>query len=336
MTPRERVIRTVRFTGPDKLACHLPSPYRNDFLHVNLPSYTKETKREGNIEITIDEFGCPKIQDTSSDITFRQPADPPLDDYSKLKNYPFPDYKNIKRYEELKSQMPKNKEDKFVLVDIHFSISHRLEYLRGFERAYTDPYEHPDELCRLLDTLTDLGIDMIDGLLKTLDRVDGVMLFDDWGTQTQSFVRPEIFADFWKPRYKRFCDYAHKHNVLVFLHSCGYITELLPHFIDAGIDVIQIDQQVNMGLETLSKRFGGKICFWAPVDIQKVMVEGSIDDVREWARKLIDSFGVFNGGFIAKWYPEPEVIGHSWEKIEAMCQEFMEYGDKAIAQTKKI
>ncbi|HOV21236.1 MAG TPA: hypothetical protein P5150_02555 [Candidatus Ratteibacteria bacterium] len=56
------------------------------------------------------------------------------------------------------------------------------------------------------------------------------------------------------------------------------------------------------------------------------MINGTLDDVRNYAKKLIYYFGKFNGGFIAKWYPSPQAIGHSWEKIKVMVKTFIKYG----------
>jgi uroporphyrinogen decarboxylase len=117
--------------------------------------------------------------------------------------------------------------------------------------------------------------------------------------------------------------------MLTLLHSCGHIADLLPHFIEAELDVIQMDQQQNMGVADLAQRFGGKLCFWCPVDIQNTMVRGSVEEVRAYARNLIDSFGCFRGGFIAQWYASPDAVQHSREKIDAMCQEFVDYGGRA-------
>jgi hypothetical protein len=114
--------------------------------------------------------------------------------------------------------------------------------------------------------------------------------------------------------------------MLTFLHSCGHITALLDHLIEAELDVIQMDQQENMGLDALGERFGGRVCFWCPVDIQQTMVFGTVDEVRVYARKLIDTLGRYRGGFIAQWYASPQAVAHSQEKIEAMSQEFVAYG----------
>ena len=58
------------------------------------------------------------------------------------------------------------------------------------------------------------------------------------------------------------------------------------------------------------------------------MVQGTVEDVRAYARKLIDCLGKFNGGFIAQWYASPQAVEHSQEKINAMSEEFVEYGGR--------
>ena len=328
MTSRERVRRAVLFEGPDKVPCALPEPYRNDFTGGGvLPK--PELKWENNanyVQKQTDEFGC-VWEKLAGDKTMGQVVEFPLDDYSKLDDFKFPNYKEPDRYEHLKKVIAENKEEKFVLVSIPFSLIHRLEYLRGHEAAWTDPYEYPNELEKLLDILSDIAIDAID-MLAEIGGIDGIISYDDWGLQDRPIVSPDIFVKFWKPRYKRVYHHAHEKGMLTFLHSCGHITDLLPHLIDAELDVIQQDQQENMGVDILAEKFGGKICFWDPVDIQSVMVHGTVEDVRAYARKLIDSFGRFNGGFIAKWYSDPDAVEHSWEKIHAMCKEFMEYGEQ--------
>ncbi len=84
-----------------------------------------------------------------------------------------------------------------------------------------------------------------------------------------------------------------------------------------------MDQQENMGVDLLGRRFGGRITFWCPVDIQATMVHGSLDDIRVHCRKLVNTLGRPKGGFIAQWYGDPTGAGHRQEAIEAMCEEFV-------------
>ena len=146
-------------------------------------------------------------------------------------------------------------------------------------------------------------------------------------------VSPEIFRRFWKPRYARVYRAARERGMLCFLHSCGHITELLDDLIEAGLHVIQMDQQENMGVDNLAQRFGGRITFWCPVDIQQTMVHGSLEEIRQYAKHLIRAFGRYNGGFIAKWYPSPQAVDHTPEKIAAMAEAFVEFGNYPLAET---
>ena len=320
MNGKERVRRAVLFQRPDRVPRDLPDPWGSDFLILDAepdPNFTPS--REGE-----DEWGCVWQKDPIGK-TMGQVKLHPLNDYRLLKDFPFPCYDLPSRYKKPERMIRENREEKFVLADIPLSLIHRLEYLRGHVEAWTDPYERPDELRILLDRMADIALDAVEHFARI--GADGIYSCDDWGLQDRPMVSPEIFREFFKPRYKRVYSAAHQSGMLNFLHSCGHIFELLDDFIDAGLDVIQMDQQENMGVEKLSRRFGGRLCFWCPVDIQQTMVKGTVQEIRCYAKKLIESFGSFNGGFISMWYKAPEAINHSWEKVAAMSDAFVEYGN---------
>jgi len=152
---------------------------------------------------------------------------------------------------------------------------------------------------------------------------DGYMFCDDWGLQNRLMISPESWRTIWKPAYTRVYKAAHKAGLLTFLHSCGYIVDILDDLIEAGLDCIQMDQQENMGLDLLGKRFGGRITFWCPVDIQNTMVRGSPQEIRAYCRRMVAALGKPAGGFIASWYSDPVGAGHTPEAIAAMCDEFL-------------
>ncbi|MHB1483458.1 MAG: uroporphyrinogen decarboxylase family protein [Saccharofermentanales bacterium] len=319
MTSKERVTKAIRFQKPDRVPYWLPEPWGGDILTVLAgPDPDWKPQMPGQ-----DEWGYTwgKVE---GDKTMGQVQGHPLEDYDKFDDYRFPDFKVSARYAAAKNLIVENNGEKFVLADIAFSLIHRTEYLRGHENAWTDAYIYPDELGKMLDKFADIAIDIIDQFAAI--GADGIISCDDWGLQDRLMVSPEIFREFFKPRYARVYRYAHEKGLLTFLHSCGNITSILGDLIEAELDVIQMDQQENMGVENLARDFGGKICFWCPVDIQKTMITGSIDDVRAYAKKLIDQLGSFNGGFIAKWYNSPDAVQHDWKKINAMSEAFIEYG----------
>ena len=167
----------------------------------------------------------------------------------------------------------------------------------------------------------------------TLERyaeegADGIFWCDDWGLQDRLMISPDSWRRIWKPRYARVYRAAHDAGLLTFLHSCGNITEILDDLIDTGLNVIQMDQQENMGIERLGKEFGGRITFWCPVDIQNTMAHGSLNDIRAHCRRLVTELGRSEGGFIAQRYGDPKGAGHSRQAIDAMCQEFLRLSEE--------
>ncbi len=284
MTGKELVKRAVFFEGPERIPRDLPEPWGSDFKVVGLlPDPDWEPREEGE-----DEWGCVWEKDPEGR-TMGQVVKHPLKDYSMLDDYPFPDFTKDARYERMREVVQGNTEEKFVLAGIPFSLMHRLEYMRGHVEAWTDPYENPEGLERLLDIFADKAIEIVDKMAEV--GVDGFMSPDDLGWQDRLMVSPEIFRTFFKPRYKRVYSHAMKKGVLPFLHSCGYIIDIVGDLIEADLKVIQMDQQENMGVDNLAERYGGKICFYCPVDIQKTMIHGTLDEIREYAKKLIMAFG---------------------------------------------
>ena len=307
------------FEGPDRVPRDLPEPWGSDFLHIgaaNDPKWKPSVEGE-------DEWGC-VWRKLPGDKTMGQVVVHPLDDYAKLDAFPFPNYDVPVRYEAARRAIADNTDEKFALPAVPLSFIHRLEYLRGHTEAWTDPYDHADELRALLSRMADIAIESIQHFAAI--GADGVISADDWGLQDRPMMSPEVFAEHFKPHYARVYGAARDAGLLCFLHSCGYIIDLLDDLVDAGLHVIQQDQQENMGVDNLASRFGGRLCFWCPVDIQQTMVHGSLDDIGAYARELIDKLGCYNGGFIAKWYPAPEAVNHRPEAVEAMCEAFAAHG----------
>ena len=124
---------------------------------------------------------------------------------------------------------------------------------------------------------------------------------DDAGTQRGELLRPELFAEMIVPHYKRLCSWVHANtNWKTFLHSCGSIYHYIPHWIEAGIDILNPVQisAANMEPERLKREFGGKIVFWGGgCDTQRVLPLGTPDEVRAHVRHNIAVFAQ-GGGYV--------------------------------------
>src|SRR5450759_5005201 len=181
MTSRECVQRAIKFKKPDRIPLGtMPPGYPTDLHGVGAsqdPNWQPKVKTDLQNE---DEFGSIWTK-LPGDKTMGQVTFHPLADFSKLDDYKFPDYKNPARYDGARDAVKKHAENKFILAGIPLSLIHRLEYLRGHEAAWTDPYEHPEALRRLLHRLSDMAIDAIDRFADM--GAHGIISADDWGLQ---------------------------------------------------------------------------------------------------------------------------------------------------------
>jgi len=124
---------------------------------------------------------------------------------------------------------------------------------------------------------------------------------DDSGTQRSEFIHPDLWAEMIKPHYARLCAWVHAHTGMkTFLHCCGSIPRLIPHLIEAGVDILNPVQTSAAGMDprTLKETYGRRIVFWGGgCDTQTVLPRASPDEVRAHVKERIGIFGP-GGGYV--------------------------------------
>jgi uroporphyrinogen-III decarboxylase len=124
---------------------------------------------------------------------------------------------------------------------------------------------------------------------------------DDSGTQRGEFINPDLWEEMIKPHYRRLCEWVHKNTRWkTFLHCCGSIYHLIPHFIDAGIDILNPVQTsaANMDPARLKAEFGKRLVFWGGgCDTQSVLSRATPEEVREHVKERLGIFAP-GGGFV--------------------------------------
>ena len=143
--------------------------------------------------------------------------------------------------------------------------------------------------------------------LATLHEVTGdvidivVVCGTDFGTQESSFCSTQTFDELWLNHYRRINDWIHEHTRWkTFKHSCGAVAEFMPHFIEAGFDIINPVQCSARGMdpEMLKQQFGDRLTFWGGgVDTQQTLPFGTPDEVREQVEQRCRVFAP-GGGFV--------------------------------------
>jgi len=329
---RERVQRAIHFQRPDHVPHYLPDGQENDILWLWLerPPDIQDWRAVGDHERKVDAWGV--VWERAGQGTFGEAVVWPVADVTRQASYAFPTMNDPRYYVEPRARIEENNRSgnpKYCLGVMPFSsLNEGTHNIMGLQNMFVAYYEHPAELKALISRLAEKQRESIRLLAEI--GCDGVMGYDDWGLQDRLMVRPETIEEFFMPLYRENWALAHELGLDVWLHSCGYIIEILPLLRAAGLNVIQMDQQENMGLEALNERVGGKLAFWCPVDIQQTMVRGSIEDIRAYVRRMIATVGAHDGGLISMAYSSPEAVHHTPEKIAAMCAAFREHGVYAL------
>ena len=151
-----------------------------------------------------------------------------------------------------------------------FEQTHHLMSMQEALMAYM---EYPDEMHELIEYLADWEIELAKGICEHL-HPDMIFHHDDWGSEMNSFLRPEIFAEFFLEPYKRIYTYYKEHGVeFIVHHSDSYCANLLPYMEEMGIDVWQGCMKSNNNPE-LIKTHGGKMTFMGDIDNKFVDFDG--------------------------------------------------------------
>jgi uroporphyrinogen decarboxylase len=207
--------------------------------------------------------------------------------------------------------------DRFVFANAWPRIFERLQFLRGSEQAFIDLALRPEGLSEVLGQFHDFHCRLMEAWAKT--SVDALLFQDDWGAQNSLLIDPALWVQMFKPMYREYIDIAHAFGKKIFMHSDGYIVDILPHLVELGLDAINC-QVFCMGIEKL-EQFKGRITFWGDVDKQRTMVKGTPAEVEQEVRQLKESLWD-HGGCIAacEFGPggKPEnvrAVFETWERL---------------------
>lgn len=163
------------------------------------------------------------------------------------------------------------------------------------------------------------------------NKIDAVFLCGtDFGTQNGPFCAPATFDELWLPYYKQMNDWIHDNTEWkTFKHSCGAVEQFMPHFIEAGFDIINPVQCSAAGMEPelLKEKYGEKLTFWGGgVDTQKILPFGTSEEVRSDVLNQCDTFAD-NGGFVFN--PVHNIQANTpVENIAAMVDALAEFNGK--------
>jgi hypothetical protein len=315
MNSREIVKRCIEFAGPERIGYQFNAPHPSDFVYSGWGRQSLVVYEEEDPSIRQEVPGFPGqlYRDAYGSIWGR------LDErhsgevlkgvlqegWHRLDGYQLPDFTSPALYADAEAFFAAHPHMYRVgfLPGFPFAI---MRYMRRMDHFLMDVLLHEREVLRLNEMVVAMLLGCIDQWARA--GADGVMFAEDWGTQDRLLVSPTLWRRLFKPSFRVLVERAHARNLHVLMHSCGYIYEILEDLVEVAVDVLQLDQPELLGVERLAHEFGGRVAFFCPVDIQQVMQTGDKALIQREARRMVRLLGGFDGGFIAKDYPQWDAI----------------------------
>ena len=312
MDSRERVRRALEFRTPDRAPRDVWLMFgvewdRQDEIERLRQAYPMDVKRavwdrprmpyergtRGDFGVAVDEWGCAWVvgqRGVGGEIHRA-----PLEDWSAFDNWRPP-------YDILKTDLgcvnrQAAEEDVFLLSGPLNDPFQRMQHLRRTQNLFLDLGYGDARAWKLRDMVHEFFMTQLQAWVKT--DIDAVYFSDDWGTQQDLLISPQLWREFYKPLYKDYCDLAKQHGKYVFVHSDGQIISLYEDLIELGVNSLN-SQLFCMDMTKLRRRFKGRIAFWGEIDRQQVLPFGTPDDVRAAVRKVRSTLGDPCGGVFAQ------------------------------------
>jgi hypothetical protein len=319
MKSREIVRRAVEFETPGRLPLSFDSLGESDFHTVqwNQIGTGDNTKRR-----TYDEWGCGWIRTETANMG--QVKEHPLSEWSMLEGYSWPDPDSAAFYEGMEERFG-GSEAKYITTGIFMLLFERLHSLRGFANTLMDFYQERQKVEELADRIVDFDIRIIENISSRFPgAIQGFKFSDDWGTETDLIIRPDLWREFFKPRYSRIFGACRQAGWHVWMHTCGKVNAIIADLIESGVDVLNLQQPTLLGIEEVGEDFAGRVCFSSLCDIQKTLPFKDREEIRREAALLLRCWSTREGGFVLSDYGDGDAIGVPIEKKHWMLESFKE------------
>ncbi|HOK56468.1 MAG TPA: uroporphyrinogen decarboxylase family protein [bacterium] len=244
----------------------------------------------------------------------------PLKNWNDFENYKFPDplkydrYGNQINWEEIRKNLENLKKQGKIAGGglFHGSMYMQLYYLRGFENFMIDIATEEPNLEILINIVFEYNMKIIEKWIEI--GAEMIYFGDDLGLQKSLPISPEKWRKYIKPPYKKMFEKCVENGLIIYLHSDGYILDIIPDLIECGLDMVnpQIRPNTLKGIEKYCK---GKIAVNLDLDRQ-LFPFATKNQIEDHIKEAIDTLALPEGGLSLSVEIGPDV---PLEIIETIC-----------------
>lgn len=170
-----------------------------------------------------------------------------------------------------------------------------LTYLRGYENLIFDMCDEHPRLTELLDMVEEFNLGHVYRYLEL--GVDRMHYPEDLGMQQGPMLTPKQFRRYIKASYQRLISPAQDAGCVITMHSDGDIRELTEDLLDAGIELLNLQDLVN-GIDWIEANLKGRVCINLDIDRQSVTRFGTPAQIDDHIRSVVEKLGSREGGLM--------------------------------------
>ncbi len=321
MTPRENLLRAVRFERPDHIpmrfsintSCWSTYPH-SDLLDLmashpflfpdfDAAAFSIPRRRRGTadaVEPYTDDWGC--VWETRIPGLTGAIVKHPLASWDSLEGYSPPDPDHASgigpvNWDGVAQGVERARQNGRLVAG---SLRHghtflTLNYIRGYENLIYDMADGEPRLDEL--------IQMVEGFNMAVVRrymdlgVEWMSYPEDLGMQVGPMLSPEHFRRYIRPSYHRLMAPAREAGCIIHMHSDGDIRDLVADLIDDGVQVLNLQDLVN-GIDWIAENLAGNHCIELDIDRQDLTVFGTPDRIDALIREEVEKLGSKEGGLM--------------------------------------
>ena len=205
-------------------------------------------------------------------------------------------------------------EDKIYVFPILNGFHEGIWLSIGYESFAKELIKPTGLLDYCVDELYKINLEICKRLLEIDDEM--VIAFtDDIAQKGRLLISPKYIRRFYENKQKQLFNYIHKKGGKTMIHSDGDITELIPYYIDVGLDLLQgLEPAAGVDIISLNEKYGDKISWNGNIDVSRLLWKGNTEEVRKKCIEIISAVAPSNNLIfgpctdIMTWHPIENII----------------------------
>jgi uroporphyrinogen decarboxylase len=225
---------------------------------------------------------------------------------AEIQEYPnWPDMEDPSRVAHVAGQVRRlDEENQYAIIGTPWLLFplERAFAMQGMDTFLLNLAANPDFATELLRKNASLCKALMARFLAAAgESLDIIKIGDDLGTQESLLISPRMYRQILKPIHADFIAFIKERTrAKVFFHTDGDVFNLIPDFIEIGVDIlnpIQTSAGKMSDLLELKKRYGQNLTFCGAVDTHRLLPYGTPDEIRQEVKRVCSILGP-GGGYI--------------------------------------